>query len=259
MVSLLSVLLTWPVIVFLLCLVFRRPLTAFLDGLRSPRNKRYAPCLLFVVLGAILSSLAVSAWGMPVLTSLLAVLLTWPVAAVFMIIVLRRELRELLARLVKARIDRDGVSLDFERAREDAESLAIVGKLYLDVNRPQVQVDQNERFTDDDLVTEFNKIPGIEGNAGTEKYKVELATMLRRRGILTKQELTVFTSRTDIQDAIRKLYQEELRRRPEEALDPVGLAAWGGSLFVRGMQREEIEHIRSQIRRSPEYVAKHPA
>ncbi|MDB6122910.1 MAG: hypothetical protein JWQ71_1903 [Pedosphaera sp.] len=115
-----------------------------------------------------------------------------------------------------------------------------------------------KEITEGDIVDAFSKIKGLKRDE-VEANATKCKAYLYRSGIRTKTQLHRFAESQPIFDWLRKAYVDELSRNPEFPLDPIAVSAWGGALFMLGMQDQVKTHVLGQMRASPEYIEKHSA
>jgi hypothetical protein len=77
-------------------------------------------------------------------------------------------------------------------------------------------------------------------------------------GIRNRQQLERFVRATEIFDFLAEVYKDELKRSPDNPLDPTGISVWGAILFTRGNQEEVRNEIIKRIKASTEFKERHP-
>lgn len=238
--------LVWPVALLLACLIVRKPLV---ETLNTRRGRRYGPCFLLVLLGALLISFGAWAWGAPALTGLLGVFLSWPVVALVLVLVFRREVRQLINRIKRIGFGGNYCDLLDAGTKRDDRSFPDGGA------SGAAECATDSVFSDDDLVREFTGI-GI-AEADVRAHLDEVRSKLFRYGIVTKGQLAKLASSKDVLTVLSALYITELMRPPDSPLDACAVATWAAPLFAYGLRPDLVDQVRFRLRKSDEYRDRH--
>ena len=111
------------------------------------------------------------------------------------------------------------------------------------------------------VLTEAEVIKAFE-SAGYHEPEVtndapDVLQRLLRYGIVTSDQLHQLLTSSKIIDALKKIYVEELKRPPDNPLDPIGIAEYGSFLFVYGVGPSQLQAVTDAVRSSQEYKEKH--
>jgi hypothetical protein len=85
----------------------------------------------------------------------------------------------------------------------------------------------------------------------------DLLQRLRRYGIVTRAQLQELLTSSEIMNALKKIYIEELKRPADHPLDPTNIAEYGSFLFKNGVGSTQLAAITNAVRSSQEYKEKH--
>lgn len=130
----------------------------------------------------------------------------------------------------------------------------------LDVVHPKPRALFNlvKPITESDIVDAFCRIPYFK-REHVEAEATRCRAALEQVGLVDRSQLQGLVESKRVLEWLENAYRDELLRPVESPLDSMGLAFWGGLLFVNDLREAVKQYVLSQIRSSEEYLQKHPS